>query len=263
MLQKDRPPGRHYPWLYALSEGRLPPTVTCRGVQFELVDTFKHDFFAATGLYRGSYGLAVLKLGRTADFLAVPLKWIGEFLTRREMKLYQAARGLPGIPDLIGPVGTNGFLHVYIPGRPLERREQVSDTFFADLESLLRRLHERHIAYVDLNKRQNILLGADGQPYLFDFQIGLHLPPTSWRRLWPVRWFLKRFQKADRYHFLKHKRRLRPDLLTATENEQVSQLSVWIRLHRWIARPLTHLRRRMLKSLKKKETVEVTGSSAK
>ena len=69
-----------------------------------------------------------------------------------------------------------------MPGYPLGRDERVSDTFFDELAELVSWLHERHMAYVDLNKRQNILMGDDGRPYLIDFQISLHLPPTGWRR---------------------------------------------------------------------------------
>ena len=139
----------------------------------------------------------------------------------------------------------------------------MSDTFFDELIELVRILHQRHIAYVDLNKRQNVLVGEDGKPYLIDFQISFWLPPVGWRRLWPVRWLLARFQQADYYHCLKHKRRLRPDLLTPAEAERVTHLSVWIRLHRWLSRPLTYLRRRTLKRLHRNEEVCVTGSDAK
>jgi hypothetical protein len=252
-----------HPWLYALPGAEMPATVTCNGQAFEHVQTFKHDFFAATGLYRGPDGLAVLKLGRTTDAWSLPTAWIGRFLTRQELRVYSQTAGLPGVPHLMGTVGRTGLLHSYVPGRPLGRREAVSDTFFDELRSLLTALHERHIAYVDLNKRQNILLGDDGRPYLIDFQISLLLPPLGWRRSWPVRWLLARFQQADRYHYLKHKRRLRPDLLTPDERAAVSRLSAWIRLHRWLTRPLTHLRRAVLRRLHQSEDAFVSGSGAK
>ncbi len=257
---KSRP--RHG-WLYALPGARLPARVTCRGRRFEHVLTFKHDFFAATGLYRDPAGLAVLKMGRQNEFLTIPAGWIGAFLTRREVWLYELTQDLPGVPRLIGTVGPNGFLHEYVPGHPLARDEQVSDAFFDELLAMVATLHARHIAYVDLNKRQNVLIGDDGRPYLIDFQISLHLPLVGWRRLGPVQWLLRRFQQADRYHCLKHKRRLRPDLLSAAERAEVEQLSIWIRLHRRLTRPLTNLRRQVLKRLGRSETAKVAGSSAK
>lgn len=242
----------------------MPGTVVCNGVAFTRVRTFKHDFFAATALYRGPDGReAVLKMGRTTDAATIPLSWIGRFLTRREHEMYAALQDLPGVPRLIGMVGKQGFLHEFVPGHPLGRDERVSDTFFAELMAMLDEIHRRDMAYVDLNKRQNILMGDDGRPYLIDFQISLNLPPVGWRRLWPVRWLLRRFQHADRYHTLKHKRRLRPDLLSDDERRVVERLSIWIRLHRFLTRPLTNLRRRTLKRLARSETARVVGSDAK
>lgn len=241
----------------------MPPCVTCAGQQYRRVTTFKHDFFAATGLYRGPGGLAVLKVNRVTPFFGLPMRWAGRFLGQREIRLYRAAQGLKGVPALLGPVGETGFMHAFVRGHPLERHEEVPDAFFDELLALVHALHERHIAYVDLNKRQNILMGEDGQPHLIDFQISLLLPPTGWRGLRPVRWFLARFQHGDYYHCLKHKRRLRPDQLTPDEVQVVTRLSVWIRLHRWIARPLTQIRRRVLRHLLAGADEAVAGSSAK
>lgn len=241
----------------------MPAAALCGDMRYEHVTTFKHDFFAATGLYRGPTGLAVLKLGRTTDFLGLRLDWIGKFLSRREIRLYTAAQGAAGVPRFIGPVNQTGFLHEYVPGHPLQRREPVSDSFFDELFGLVQALHHRHIAYVDLNKRENILLGEDGRPHLIDFQISLLLPPVGWRRLRPVRWLLARFQNADRYHCLKHKRRLRPDLLTAEEQCAVARISPYIRVHRWLFRPLIQVRRWILARLRRTDDVSVPGSSAK
>lgn len=260
---QPRQPRLRHPWLYALPDGKLPPTVRCAGEEFTLVETFKHDFFAATGLYRGPRGLAVLKMNRVTDFFGLSLRWAGRFLARREIQLYRATADLAGVPALIGPASDTGFMHVFVPGHPLGRREAVSDMFFDQLFELVRTLHARHIAYVDLNKRQNILVGDDGRPYLIDFQISLCLPPVGWRRSAPVRWLLARFQHGDRYHCLKHKRRLRPDLLTPAEYAALDRLSIWIRLHRTVARPLTHLRRRALRQLQDDSDARVAGSAAK
>lgn len=250
-------------WLYALPDGRLPNTVVCNGQTYQWVETFKHDFFAATGLYRGPEGLAVLKLNRLNDAFTAPMSWIGRFLARREIRHYRLMEGVSGVPRLIGAVGPTGLLHEYVPGHPLGRDEAVSDAFFDELYDLLDLVHARGMAYVDLNKRQNILMGDDGRPHLIDFQISLWFPRSGWRGWTPLQWLLRRFQQADRYHMLKHKRRLRPDQLTSNEREVVERLSVWIRLHRTIAGPITQTRRRALKRLAQSETGVVVGSAAK
>lgn len=241
----------------------MPATVRCNGETFEHVETFKHDFFAATGLYRGPRGPAVLKLGRQTDLLSVPMAWLGAFLARREERLYRLLHDVPGIPECIGLTCGTGFLHAFVPGRPLGRADRVSDAFFDQLAALLAAVHARGIAYVDLNKRQNILLGDDGRPWLIDFQISLHVPRSGWGRVPGMRRLLARFQREDWYHFLKHKRRLRADLMTPEELERVERVSFWIRLHRGLTRPLTYLRRATLRRLKRSETAEVAGASAK
>lgn len=242
----------------------MPARAQCAGQTFEHVETFKHDFFAATGLYRCGERLAILKLGRQSDLLTIPMAWLGRFLTRREARMYSELNGTPGIPAYIGTLPKEaGFLHEFVPGHPMARNECVGDEFFGQLQALLSHLHERQIAYVDLNKRQNVLVGDDGRPYLIDFQISLQLPRGRLGRMGPLRWLLARFQHGDRYHVLKHKRRLRPDMLTAEERAELERLSVWIRLHRWVSRPITNLRRRTLKRLARSEEFTVAGASAK
>lgn len=259
-----RAPRPRFPWLFAVPTGELPAAVRCKDVRYEHVRTFKHDFFAATGVYRGPDGeLAVLKLGRRGDVFSIPTDWIGEFLTNREVRHYELLQGLPGIPRLIGRVGRCGLLHEFVPGAPLDKESTVRDSFFDELNALVREIHRRGMAYVDLNKPQNVLLGEDGRPYLIDFQISLHLPPAGWKNWSLVRWFLGRFQHGDLYHCAKHKRRIRPDLLTLAEKELVEKLGFWIRLHRRLSHPLRQGRRKVLKKLAAAETMDVAGSGAK
>ena len=261
--EKSPRPPRHA-WLYALPTGELPPEVRCRGRNYALVHTFKHDFFAATGTYCGPDNeLVVLKIGRTTDLAGLPLSWIGRFLARREIDMYKRVDDLSGVPCYVGRVGRYGFLHAFVPGHPLGRKENVSDRFFDELRDTLAALHARHIAYVDLNKRQNILMGDDGRPYLIDFQISLHAPPRGWRKFALLQWALRVFQQADDYHYLKHKARLRPDLLTPAEHARAARKPFWVRWHTRLTRPLTLLRRRTLKRLAQSETATVAGSSAK
>jgi hypothetical protein len=242
----------------------MPDQVVCDGRRYEHVQTFKLDFFAGTGLYRSGQTLAVLKLGRQSDLCTAPAAWIGRLLTRREARFYRMLHDVPGVPRLIGVLpGDAGFLHEFVPGRPLERNAPVGDTFFDELFALVRELHRRHLAYVDLNKRQNVLIGDDGRPYLIDFQIALHLPPIGWRRFPLVRRLLAGFQHADWYHCHKHKRRCRPDLLTDAESRVAERLGFWIRVHRRWSRPLTQLRRQTLRRLRRGEERTIAGVSTK
>lgn len=230
----------------ALGGRDLPPCFVVAGASYAHEQTVKHDFWAATGFYRAPDGRrAVLKVDRVQEFAGLPLEWIGRWLCRREVRFYRLLQGVRGVPRLIGTLGPTGFIHEHIPGAPLSKHSVVADAFFDRLLTLMAEVHARGIAYVDTNKPQNILLGDDGEPWLIDFQISfdpreIGLNPLS-------RALLRRMQREDVYHLLKHKRRLRPDQLTEEERGIVEHQSWAIRLHRFLTRPYFRIRRRLMK----------------
>lgn len=233
----------------ALGARNLPETLLLDGVPWTLARTHKHDFWAVTGFYQSPAGeLAVLKMGRTEPFGGVPLQWIGRYLCRREVRFYNALSDLPNVPRVLGRVGPTGFLHAYVAGAPLSKDRPVPAGFFDQLLALMDQLHARGIAYVDANKPENILLGDDGRPHLIDFQISWDLKELG--NTWLNRWWLKRLQRADVYHVLKHKKRLRPDELSEGERHMVTHRSTFIRLHRAITKPYFKLRRTTFKRLR-------------
>ena len=246
----------------ALGKAGLPPEFTLNGVTYRHARTVKHDFFAATAFYRDHAGTTVvLKAGRTGDFAGVPLLWLGRWLCRRELRFYTKLADVPNVPDVLGTVGPTGFVHAFVPGRPLDKHLPVPDGFFDALRGLLGELHRRGIAYVDTNKPQNILLGDDGRPHLIDFQIswdGDSLDRPGLRAL--NRWLLRRLQHEDLYHVLKHKRRIRPDEMTPEETETAARKSVLIRLHRFVFKPYFALRRRTFRRLRETGRLMPEGS---
>src|SRR5205807_6582279 len=135
---------------------------------------------------------------------------------------------------VIGRIGATGFLHEFVPGQPLSKERPVPDRFFEKLLALMAELHRRDIAYVDANKPENILLGDDGLPHLIDFQISWDLHELGDHFL--NRWWLRRLQRADIYHVLKHKKRLRPDETTEDERRIVASRGMLIRIHRVITK---------------------------
>ena len=244
----DRPDRVAYS-MRALGKAGLPRQFTLNGTTYRLSRAVKHDFFAATAFYRDDAGnQVVLKASRTGDFAGVPLLWLGNWLCRREMRFYNKLADLPNVPRVLGTVGPTGFVHEFVPGRPLEKDKPVPDGFFNELRDLLEELHRRRLAYVDTNKPQNILLGDDGRPHLIDFQISWDLEDFGdW---WLNRWVLSRLQHEDLYHVLKHKRRIRPDEMTAEEHDRATQKSALIRLHRFVFKPWFAIRRRTFKRLR-------------
>ena len=143
----------------------LPETVAIGGVAHRLRETFKHDSWAATGLYEGPSGvLRVVKLHRQAPVLGIPMGWLGRRMARHEIRLLNALSDLKGLPALAGQVTSEAGSSAtrwhanYIEGHPLGNREDVNESFYPALGALLRAMHERKIVYVDLHKRENILV---------------------------------------------------------------------------------------------------------
>jgi serine/threonine protein kinase len=279
-------------WLRALGRDELPARIQVADSHYEHLRTYKHDFFAATGLYSGPGGCVILKVGRTAPLAGVPMEWLGRFLAEHEEVVYQAVHDLPGVPRYLGRWEHTGLIHEYVEGHPLQPRERVDDLFFPRLAALLDALHKRNIAYVDLEKRENIIVDDEGQPHLIDFQISWYwpgrnsggsdpagdrhgtvpsghvlgagacgFPPLAGRgrscrqgllRLIPDdvgRFLLARFQEADEYHLFKLRRRHQPDSLTADQWANSYRHGLYIGLHRRLFRPVTLLRRHILKLL--------------
>ena len=235
--------------LRALGKEGLPRQFEIDGVIYRRTQTIKHDFFAATGFYASDAGRkVVLKMGRAEKFLGWPLDWLGKWLCDRELRFYLKLADLPNVPGIVGRVGKTGFVHDYVEGQPLSKDRPVPDGFFDKLLTLMSELHRRRIAYVDTNKPENILLGDDGLPHLIDFQISYDLYDLD---DWPwSRWLLRRMQREDLYHLLKHKKKLRRDEMTPEEMEQSQRRSWLINLHRTIAKPYMFIRRRAYKKLK-------------
>lgn len=233
----------------ALGRKNLPETLMIDNVAWELVRTHKHDFWAVTGFYQSAGGeQAVLKMGRTEPFCGMPMEWTGRFLCRRELRFYYRLADLPNVPRVIGRVGSTGFVHEYAKGNPLSRDRHVPDGFFDRLIELMHELHRRGLAYVDANKPQNILLGDDDLPHLIDFQISWDV--TEFGDNFLSRWFLKRLHRADIYHVLKHKKRMRPDEMTDRQWQIVRERTKMTRLHRFLTKPYFKFRRTTFKRLK-------------
>lgn len=233
----------------ALGRAEPPATFVLSGNTFRRSRIVKHDFWAATAFYDGDDGTqAVAKINRAAPFCGISLEWVGRWLCRHEVRFYSSLRHVPNVPALLGRLGNTGFIHVFVPGRPLAKGMALPDSFFPELRQVLAEIHRRRIAYVDSNKRENILVGDDGRPHLIDFQISYDLHDFGdW---FLTRNLLHRLQAADRYHILKHQRRLRPDTLSAEQRVQATQIGGLIKLHRLITRPYFAMRRPIMKKLR-------------
>ena len=234
------------PSLQALGRQPLPVEIEVAGQRYVQRRVFKNDFFAVTAMFDGPAGKVILKVGRQADFLLIPLKWVGRLLARREEAAFKRLAGIDGIPRLLGRWGPTGIVREYIDGHPLAKGERVPDDFHERLRELIGQVHRRKMAYVDLEKCENVLIGDDGKPYLFDFQISWYFPARWGGDSWPLRRLLRWFQVGDQYHLVKLQRRTRPDQLTAAELAASYRKPWYVHAHRFFSWPFTWARRRVL-----------------
>jgi hypothetical protein len=235
------------PNLFRALGGADPPSeIEVQGHRYHLTATLKHDSWAATAVYADKQGNRIAcKFNRVSPLLIVPMAWLGGFLARREQRVFQLMNGVQGFPCWAGPVSFNGRVftnvvaHHWIDGQPFKPSLRVNDRFFPTLETMIAKLHAHDIAYVDMSKWGNILVGDNGNPYLIDYQIYFRLP-----RGWRLRWWLAWLQGADLYYFHRHWIRARPDQVPASTRD------VWMKqpFHVWIAEsvgPAFRLARRL------------------
>jgi len=242
--------------LRAWGRYKWPHQIKIAGHSYQQTKVLKHDFFALTALYEcletasQSYkkppAKIVLKLARRSDFLGMPLGWLGRLITEHEISILTRLEHIQQVPRFLARCGDTGFTYEYIEGQSLDENPPLPNDFFNRLEDILRKIHACRIAYIDLNKRGNILLGHDNRPYIIDFQISYHFPslPFPFRQI--SDFILKGFQREDFYHLLKHKRRYAGHLMEEEQIDASRQKSLWIRAHRKTTRPLTRLRRKIL-----------------
>jgi hypothetical protein len=240
-VSKQTPPS-----LTALGSRSLPDEIAVFGKTYRLARVFKNDFFAITSMYESEDSRVLLKVGRQASFLAVPLRWIGRILADREVSAMQKLSDIDGIPALIDRWEDTGFVREYVEGEPLKKGMPVPDDFHARLAALIEQIHDRKMAYVDLEKCENVLVGEDGRPYLFDFQICWQWSSRWGGELWPVRRLRRWFQNGDRYHLLKLQRRTRPDQMSQEALAESYRRPWYVHVHRWLTRPFTLVRRAIL-----------------
>jgi hypothetical protein len=176
----------------ALGHGDPPESIDVAGHTYYREHVCKHDSWAATVTYVGAGGSRLgCKFSRCSPLVIIPGAPLGRWLAQRERRVFDLMRGVEGFPRDAGPVSIAGherpdaLAHPWIDGRPFSPLERVDDAFFPRLERMLARLHAHDIAYVDMSKWE----------------------PAGW----PLRWFLRQLQQADRYYLRRHWRRARPD----------------------------------------------------
>jgi RIO-like serine/threonine protein kinase len=158
-----------------------------------------------------------------------PVRWsLGLWLIHKEWKIYSRLLGVEGVPMPIERIDRLAFAMEYVPGRPIERGETLPDTFFQDLERILKELHSKGVVHMDLRHKGNILVSESGKPILIDFNssFSFHEKGLLRRFLFPLlRW-------VDYGGLLKLKQRVSPSSMTPEELSFLKRFNLLRRL--WI-----------------------------
>lgn len=229
--------------LRALGREDLPERFVLAGRAYHRVKTFKHSALSAVGAYRCGDDRVVLKCYRHAPFLSLPLGWGGHLMAAHEAAVLRRVHDIPGVPRLRGRHGPTGLVRDFVPGRPLTRDSTVGEEFFPRLFRMLRRIHPRGVAYVDLEKAENVLVGGEGRPHLIDWQVAFYLPEWWPGCSRPARWLLRQMQEADMYHARKHFRRVMSDDLSERQKRYLRRKPWFVNLANCVHAPLKNLRR--------------------
>lgn len=239
--------GTPRPALFRALGDREPPTsLQVDGLTYSRAEVFKHDSWAATVRYDRQDQSIVVKFNRQQAIFGMPMAWLGRILASRERSILSLLKEVDNIPRPCGDIIVEGKVcstatgHEFVPGRPLRTTDRPDDLFWKRFQSLLKEVHARNIAYVDLHKCENILVGENGEPYLIDFQISAPLP-----QVWPLSSLFSILRQSDDYHLAKHQyaMRVRPTILPFVD---VPHRPWWIKGHRCIAVPFRQARRRLL-----------------
>ena len=239
----------------ALGAADPPATIMLDGETFRRLEILKHDSWAATAVYRSATRTAKCKFNRTQRIGPVPMRWLGLVLAARERWFMDRLAGIEGVPVSLGAIRAadaavpTAIAHEWIEGHALAEGEHVDDWFFPQLEAILAEVHRRGVAHVDLHKRENILVDADGRPCLIDYQISFGIPSESRLARLLLGGLLLVLQRSDDYHLLKHRVKHRPDQVGLSVTDMQRMRPWWIRAHRCVAIPFRTFRRRLLTAL--------------
>jgi serine/threonine protein kinase len=162
-----------------------------------------------------------------------PVRLLGRRQVAQEIRALRRLQGIPGIPHCYGEVERGAavlmermdgeWITEYCTTRPDE-----APVVFERLGRMLAAIHARGVAHIDLRKRDNILVQADGTPCIIDFNASFCFGPATLgaRLLFP---FLRRIDDSA---VLKWKSRLAPGLMSPEEWKEHRRMSLLRKL--WI-----------------------------
>ena len=170
---------------------------------------------------------------------------IGRFLVWRESKAYRRLKGLRGLPAFYRTIDGLALVLEELPGMSiegLEKREKLSESFFKELQELVKRVHRRGLAHCDLKRAPNILIGLNKEPYIVDWCASISEREF---RFFPVNRIYNRFLQDDLNAITKIQLRHCPEAVSPEQKRRYYRLSKAEKLIRTIRDRLRELLQRI------------------
>ncbi len=118
-------------------------------------------------------------------------------MLRREHAIYQRLGGIRGVPRCDGLRDGDELVLEYIAGESLRQTRLAGDArqrFFAELLGLIQAIHAAGVAHGDLKRKDNILVGPGGQPFLIDFGTAVSADAQAG---FARRWLFRQMRRMD------------------------------------------------------------------
>ena len=156
--------------------------------------------------------------------LPVLTRWIGRYLLRRERRALERVQGLDMVPVLEDGAGRDALVYRWLAG---ERPDHAAITaggrrISDELAAILAQFHARRVYHLDLHRKNNLVLGPNGDLSVIDFGAALTPGPLA------NALFGRLLAWVDHQAPLKYLARYCPDELTHEEARAVCRRH-WLR----------------------------------
>jgi len=216
------------------------------GEIYNHLGTLKDDAFARTELLEKDGKKYLYKVSRLA-IGPFRLQWMMNKFTAHEARIHHLLEDVHGTPVFVKQPAKNAFIREFVEGRTLDRNPPpLRRDFFDEFHEIVKNIHERGVAFVDLAKKENVVVTNEGRPFLIDFQISIAKRKSRLPFFWVWNVLVSIMQRADIYHVYKHKHRIRPDWVTPEEMRKYVRKPSFNRLHKYIFRKPYHIIKRSI-----------------
>jgi len=143
------------------------------------------------------------------------IRYLHTRMLRHEARSYQQLKGLDGIPACYGLVDKQYLVLEFIQGDPIRNKRPINEAqYFESLFEIIRHMHERGVAHMDLKKKDNLLVTHNDQPCTLDFGAAI----IRKKGFHPINHFLYRLAiRFDYNAWIKHKYYLNLDNISTED----------------------------------------------